>query len=317
MTPAPVSIELTPNTEADERRLSEALQIVCAEAPAISVSRSPQGFVVVGALTAYLLEVLIDRLRREFDIQAFLSKPIIGYVETVTRSSEGSAKHAKVADGRGHYAHVSVRLTPAARGSGYRISDATGGRTIPLRFMPAINQGIEEAMANGILAGYPIVDLSVDVCGGSYHDTDSTDDAFRTAAVMAFVDAATHAGPIVLEPVVRVTATVDGRQADNLIVEFLAPAGVIERQERREGDELIVALIPLAHSFSLEVRLREMSLWRGSYSISFAGYRRRPSNPEDETVAPSGVRVPLAPAPPPRTLGASLPEPRNDAPDNF
>jgi elongation factor G len=185
------SLDITPKTAADRQKVARALQVLAAEDDQLEVRRGAEpDCTVVGATSEAHLEQIVDRLKREFEVEASVGRPTVAYLETVTRSAEGTEKYVRIADGHGEYAHVSLRLRPAEAGAGYSFEDTTIGGTIPKRFMPSIEGGIRESMANGVLRGHPIVDVRVEVHDGSYHDTDSTDAAFRTAAALAFQDAA-------------------------------------------------------------------------------------------------------------------------------
>ncbi len=178
MAPALLSLDITPKTPADRQKLARALQVLAAEDDQLEVRPGAEpDCTVIGATSEAHLERIIDRLRREFEVEARVGRPTVAYLETVTQSAEGSAKHVRMAHGYGEYAHVSLRLRPAEAGSGYTFEDTTIGVAIPKRFMTSIEGGIKESMANGVLRGYPIVDVRVEVHDGSYHDTDSTDAA--------------------------------------------------------------------------------------------------------------------------------------------
>jgi elongation factor G len=205
MAPALISLDITPKTPADQEKLTGALKALAAEDAELRVSPGlAPNCTVIGATSEAHLEGIVDRLKREFEVEATVGRPTVAYLETLTRSAEGSAKHVRMAGGQGEYAHVSLRVYPSEPGSGYRFEDATIGGSIPKRFMSSIDSGIGESMAKGVLRGYPMVDVRVEVYDGSYHDTDSTDAAFKTAAALAFQEAAKKAEPVVLEPVMQV-----------------------------------------------------------------------------------------------------------------
>ena len=205
-----MSLKMTPKTQADREKLARGLQVLAAEDPHLDVRPGAEADrTVIGGTSEAHLEEIIDRLKREFGVEANVSRPTVVYVETLARPAEGSAKHVTMSHGPGEYGHVSLRVYPAERGSGYTFEDSTVDGTIPKRFMASIDSGIRESMAKGVLNAYPIVDLRVEVDGGSYHDTDSTDAAFRSAAAMAFREAAKRAQPLVLEPVVQVVVRLE------------------------------------------------------------------------------------------------------------
>jgi elongation factor G len=191
MAPALISLDITPKTPADQEKLARALQLLAAEDAELRVSPGAErSRTVIGAISEAHLEAIVDRLKRDFEVEASIGRPAVAYLESLTRAAEGSAKHVGITLGQGEYAHVSLRVHPGEAGSGYRFEDATIGGSIPKPFMSSIDIGIRESMANGVLRGYPIVDVRVEVYDGSYHDTDSTDTAFQTAAALAFQQAA-------------------------------------------------------------------------------------------------------------------------------
>ena len=227
----------------------------------------------------------------------------------MTKSAEGSAKYVTMAHGHGEYAHVSLRVHPSEAGSGFGIEDTTIGRTIPKRFMPSVEIGIRESMANGVPNGYPIVDVRVEVHDGSYHETDSTDAAFRTAAAMAFQDAARKAQPVVLEPVMQVVVRTDDKYVTTVLDGLMKRRGEFKRRARESIEEVLTAHVPLSELFRFERQLRAETHGHASCSISFACYQpvvQGPAGDDDDT---SRVSAPRRPAPNLHSSSASIPEP--------
>jgi elongation factor G len=315
MAPALLSLEITPKTPADRQKLARALQVLAAEDDQLEVRPGAEpDCTVIGATSEAHLEQIIDRLKREFEVEARVGRPTVAYLETVTRSAEGSAKHVRIAHGHGEYAHVSLRLRPAEAGAGYSFEDTTIGGTIPKRFMPSIEGGIRESMANGVLRGHPIVDVRVEVHDGSYHDTDSTDAAFRTAAALAFQEAAKKAQPLVLEPVMQVVVRADNRHVKTVLEALLMRRGEIQARTHEPGQEVITAQVPLADLFGFEGQLRAETLGHASCSIQFAYYQPVVTGPADDDDRISRVGAPRRPAPNLRTDAASVPEPHDTDP---
>lgn len=266
-----ISLDITPKTPADREKLARALQALAAEDGNLEVRTGVErDCTVIGATSEAHLERTVDRLKREFEVEASVGRPTVVYLETLTRSAEGSAKHVRVA--HGEYAHVSLRLYPADAGSGYGFEDRTVGGSIPNRFMPSIENGIREAMANGVLSGYPIVDVRVEVHDGSYRDTDSTDAAFKTAAAMAFQEAAKRAQPLVLEPVRQVVVRADNRHVKAVLESLLMRRGEIQARTHEPDQEVITTHVPLSELFGFEGQLRAETHGHASCSIRFAYY---------------------------------------------
>ncbi len=308
--PALIFLDITPNTPADQEKLAHALQVLAAEDAGLRVRPDVgRGCTVIGATSEAHLEQVVDRLKREFEVEASVGRPVIAYQETLTRSSEGRAKHVTHAQPQGEFAYVALRLHPCAAASGYSFDDTTIGGSIPHRFMASIDSGIRDAMARGVLSGHPIVDLRVEVHDGAYHDTDSTDAAFKKAAAMAFLDAAKKAQPVVLEPVMQVVVAVDDRHVKAVLNDLLMRRGEVQTRTHEADREVVVARVPLSELFGFEAQLRAHSHERASCSIGFAGYQPVVHGPGGDDEYSSRVGVPRRPAPNLRTNAASVPEP--------
>lgn len=312
MAPALISLDITPKTPADQQKLARALQVLAAEDPDLRVSAGvARDCTVIRATSEAHLEQVIDRLKRDFEVEASVGRPTVAYVETLTRSAEGSAKHVRIAHGHGEYAHVALRVHPADTGTAYSFEDTTIGGAIPKRFMTSIDSGIRESMASGVLRGYPIVGVRVEVHDGSYHDIDSTDAAFRTAAAMAFQEAAKKAQALVLEPVMQVAVRADTRHVKAVLEGLLMRRGEIQARTHDPDQEVITAFVPLSELFGFEGQLRAEAHGHASCSIRFAYYQpvlHGPAGDDDHT---SRVGAPRRPAPNLRTNAASVPEPHD------
>lgn len=310
MAPALISLDVTPKTPADQRKLARALQLLAAEDVEMRVSPGAEReCTVIGATSEAHLEAIVDRLKREFEVEAIVGRPTVAYLETLTRSAEGSAKHVRVAHGQGEYAHVCLRVYPGGTGSGYHFEDATIGGAIPKSFMSSIDKGIRESMANGVLRAYPIVDVRIEVYDGSHHDTDSTAAAFRTAAALAFRQAATAAAPVLLEPVMRVVVRTDDRHTRSLLESLRMRRGEIQARTHEHGQEVVSTRVPLAELFGFEEQLRAETHGHASCSIRFTDYQpvlQGPAGDDDHT---SRVGAPRRPVPNLRSSATSVPEP--------
>jgi elongation factor G len=310
MAPALISLDITPKTPADQEKLARALQVLAAEDAELRVSPGVErSCTVIGAISEAHLEGIVDRLKREFEVEASVGRPTVAYLESVTRVAEGSAKHVRMALGQGEYAHVSLRVHPGEAGSGYRFEDATIGGSIPKPFMSSIDIGIRESMANGVLRGYPIVDVRVEVYDGSYHDIDSTDAAFQTAAALAFKQAAKNAEPVVLEPVMQVVVRTDDRHAKFVLDSLRTRRGEIQARMHEPDQDVITARVPLSELFGFDGQLRAETYGHASCSIRFADYQPVVQGPAGDDDHTSRVGAPRRPAPNLRSSAASVPEP--------
>ena len=206
-----LSLAIRPKTPADQQKLGTALARLLADHPVVCVKTDPAtGEVVIGAMTEMHLAIVVGRLARHFHVEANVGRLQVAYKETVTHAADGEMKYARQTGGRSHYGHVKIRLYPGERGSGYVFESTISAGAIPTEFINPVDDGIRGALAHGVLAGYPMDDVRIELCDGSYHDVDSSDSAFRIAGAMAFRNAAAKAGPVVLEPVMRVEVLVPG-----------------------------------------------------------------------------------------------------------
>jgi elongation factor G len=316
MAPAPLSLAITPKTPADRQKLARGLDALAAEHGGLEVRpAADRDCTVIGATSEAHLEEIVDRLHREFEVEARLGAPTVTYLETVTRPAEGSARHVRMAHGHGEYAHVALRLRPADPGSGFAFEDTTTGGAIPKRFMTAVEAGIRQAMEEGILRGHPIVDVRVEVHDGSYHDTDSTAEAFRAAAAMAFQAAARKAQPLVLEPIMQVVARAENRHVKTVVEDLRVRRGAIDGRTREPGHEVITARVPLSELFGFEWHLRAETRGHVSCAIRFAHYRPVVPGPAGDDDYTSRVGAPRRPAPGLGGSAASVPEPGDSNPE--
>lgn len=305
-----ITLDIIPRSPADREKLARGLQVLAAGDATMEVRPGAEpDCTVIGTSTEAELEEVVDRLKREFEVEARVGRPTVAYLETVTRSAEGSARHVSTGAGRGEYAHVSLRLQPGEAGSGYRFEDTTTGGAIPKRFMTSIDSGIRASMANGAVRGYPIVDVRVEVHDGSYHDTDSTDGAFRTAAALAFQEAAKKAEPVVLEPVMQVVVRAVSRHVTAVLDNLRLRRGEVQARTHEPDENVITARVPLAELFGFECQLRTETHGHASCSIRFACYQPMVQGPSGDDDHTSRVGAPRRPAPNLRSSAASVPEP--------
>jgi elongation factor G len=311
--PALLSLAIKPRTEADQERLALGLRALTAEDPTISAKTNPATGEVVVAVTGELqLEIVVDRLRREFNVEARLSRPLVAYRETLTRPADGEGRVERRVGGRSEYAHVRVRLYPGEPGSGYAFASELTGGGILQEFIKPIEEGIQEALARGFLAGYPVDDVRVVLYDGSYHANDSSELAFRIAGSMACMDAAKEAEPIVTEPVMRVEVMTPTEWMGDVIGDLTRRRGQIQSQDDWDGMRRIGARVPLSQMFGYASDLRSRTRGRGTFAMEFASYQPCEPPENQDTGDDSMVTVPRKPSPTLLDSSVALPEPTDE-----
>jgi elongation factor G len=285
--PEPViSLAIEPKTKSDQEKLGMGLAKLMAEDPTFRVKTDPEtGQVVISGMGELHLEIIVDRLKREFSVEASVGAPQVAYKETVTRPSEGEGRYIKQTGGRGQYGHAKIRLVPRKPGEGYLFENNIVGGSIPKEFIKPIDMGIREAMTTGVLAGYPIDDVLIDLYDGSYHDVDSNEMAFKIAGSMAFKDAAKRANPVLLEPVMRVEVTVPEDYMGDVIGDITSRRGHLQSMEARGGTQIINSRVPLSEMFGYATDLRSRTQGRASYSMHFDRYEPAPASVSEEVIA--------------------------------
>ena len=285
--PEPViSLAIEPKTKADQEKLGLGLGKLMAEDPTFRVKTDTEtGQVVIAGMGELHLEIIVDRLKREFNVEASVGKPQVAYKETVTKASEGEGRYIKQTGGRGQYGHAKIRLIPRKPGEGYEFENEIVGGTIPKEYIKPIDQGIREAMTTGVLAGYPMDDVKIELYDGSYHDVDSSEMAFKIAGSMAFKDAAKRAHPVLLEPMMRVEVVVPEEYMGDVIGDITSRRGHIQSMEARGGLQVINSRVPLSEMFGYATDLRSRTQGRGSYSMHFDRYEPAPASVSEEVVA--------------------------------
>src|SRR5687768_8507848 len=285
--PEPViSLSIEPKTKADQEKLGVGLQKLMAEDPTFRVNTDQQtGEVVIAGMGELHLEIIVDRLRREFNVEASTGRPQVAYKETLTRPADGEMKYAKQTGGRGQYGHAKIHLYPGEPGTGYVFENKIVGGAIPREFIKPVDEGIKEALTRGVLAGYPIDDVRIELYDGSYHDVDSSEMAFKIAGSMAFQDAAKKARPVLLEPVMRVEVVVPKEYLGEVMGDLASRRGRIQSQEDRGGTQIISARVPLSEMFGYATDLRSRTQGRATYSMHFDRYEQAPRDVSDEVIA--------------------------------
>jgi elongation factor G len=285
--PEPViSLAIEPKTKADQEKLGMGLAKLMAEDPTFRVKTNEQtGQVEIAGMGELHLEIIVDRLKREFNVEATVGRPQVAYKETLTRPAEGEGRYVRQTGGRGQYGHAKIRLFPRQPGEGYEFVNKIVGGVIPKEFIKPIDQGIREAMTTGVLAGYPVDDVGVELYDGSFHDVDSSEMAFKIAGSMAFKDAAKKAKPVLLEPVMRVEVVVPKDYMGDVIGNLASRRGQIQSQEDRGGTQIIQSRVPLSEMFGYATDLRSRTQGRATYSMHFDRYEPPPPNVIEEVVA--------------------------------
>jgi elongation factor G len=285
--PEPViSLAIEPKTKADQEKLGQGLGKLMNEDPTFRVKTDQAtGEVVIAGMGELHLEIIVDRLKREFNVEASVGRPQVAYKETLTRPADGEMKYAKQTGGRGQYGHVKIHLFPGEPGTGYIFENETTQGSIPKEFIKPIDEGIKEALTRGVLAGYPVDDVRIELYDGSYHDVDSSEMAFKIAGSMAFQDAAKKAKPVLLEPVMRVEVVVPKEHMGDVMGNLSSRRGQIQSQEDRGGTQIINARVPLAEMFGYATDLRSRTQGRATYSMHFDRYEQAPNHVSEEVVA--------------------------------
>ena len=285
--PEPViSIAIEPKSKADQEKLCLSLQKLTTEDPSFRVRTDEEtGQTIISGMGELHLEIIVDRLVREFGVGANVGKPQVAYKETVRRKVEQEGKFIRQTGGRGQYGHVYITLEPQQAGAGFEFVDAIKGGSVPREYIPAVEKGIKEALDNGPIAGYPVVDVKATLFDGSYHDVDSSEMAFKIAGSMAFQDAAKKAKPVLLEPVMRVEVVVPKDYMGDVMGDLASRRGRIQSQEDRGGTQIINARVPLSEMFGYATDLRSRTQGRATYSMHFDRYEQAPQNVSEEVVA--------------------------------
>ena len=278
--PEPViSQAVEPKTKSDQEKLGVALSKLAQEDPSFRVRTDEEsGQTIISGMGELHLEIIIDRLRREFSVDANIGKPQVAYRETLNASVEQEHKYAKQTGGRGQYGHVYLRVEPQERGGGFEFVDKIKGGVVPREYIPAVQKGVVEAMGSGIVAGYPVIDVKVTLYDGSYHEADSSEHAFKAAAIQAFREASRKAKPTLLEPIMRVEVVTPEEYMGGVTGDLNSRRGMISDMEDVPAGKIVRAEVPLAEMFGYATSLRSASQGRATYSMEFSQYLPAPSS---------------------------------------
>ena len=274
-----ISMSIEPKTKQDQEKMGNALQRLAEEDPTFRVSTNEDtGQTLIAGMGELHLEIIRDRLLREFKVDANSGKPQIAYRETITSPSVGEGKLVKQSGGRGQYGHVVIKIQPNEQGKGITIENKVVGGTIPKDYIPACKKGIEEAVLNGVVGGYPVIDVNIDIIDGSYHDVDSNEMAFKMAAIFAFKDGMKKAKPILLEPIMRVENSTPEEFQGDIMGDLNRRRGRIDGIEHKAGLSIVTAQVPLAEMFGYSTAIRSRSKGRSSYSMEPSHFEQVPEN---------------------------------------
>jgi elongation factor G len=285
--PEPViSVALESRTRDDQEKMGDALHRLAQEDPSFRVRQDEEtGQTLISGMGELHLEIIVDRLFREFGVEAQVGPPQVAYRETITRASEAVGRFVRQSGGRGQYGHVVLRLEPLPPGEGFQFENATVGGAVPREYVPAVEAGVQEAMERGILAGYPVVDISITLLDGSYHEVDSSDLAFKIAASLGFQEAARRGAPVLLEPIMAVEVVAPEEYLGEVLSDLSAKRGEIQGMDLRSGSRVIQGRVPLSEMFGYATGLRSLTQGRATFTMQFGEYRPMPQNMSEEIKA--------------------------------
>ncbi|MBI3119989.1 MAG: elongation factor G [Candidatus Kerfeldbacteria bacterium] len=278
--PEPViSVAIEPKTKADQEKMGIALGALAQEDPTFRVRTDDEtGQTIISGMGELHLEILVDRMKREFTVEANVGAPQVAYKETITKPASGEGKYIRQSGGRGQYGHCYIDVEPQERGKGYEFVSAVKGGNIPNEYIQPVNKGIQEALANGVVAGYPMIDVKATLTDGSYHEVDSSELAFKIAGSMAFRNAANQAKPVLLEPIMKIEVVVPAEFMGDVIGDLNSKRAQITEMSDRTNMKVISAFVPLAEMFGYATTLRSMTQGRGTYTMEFFEYQNVPGN---------------------------------------
>ncbi len=280
-----IDVAVEPKSKADQEKLSKALMALSQEDPTFRVHTDQEtAQTILSGMGELHLEVLVDRMLREFNVDASVGKPQVAYRETITKEVTTTYTHKKQTGGSGQFAEVEIDVRPAKAGEGYTFDDNISGGRIPKEYIPAVDAGIKEAMTSGVLAGFPVVDIEVELNDGKFHDVDSSDMAFKIAGTMAFKEAARKASPALLEPIMAVEVVTPDDYLGGVVGDLNSRRGQVQGTEQRGNNQVVNALVPLSEMFGYVGDLRTMSSGRANYTMQFDSYQQMPASVQEEVV---------------------------------
>ncbi|MCU6240948.1 elongation factor G [Enterobacter asburiae] len=282
-----ISLAIEPKTKGDQEKMGIALQRLAAEDPSFRLHTDEEsGQTIISGMGELHLEIIVDRMKREFGVEANIGRPQVTYRETLRKTVKDiEGKFVRQSGGKGQYGHVVLSLEPLEPGSGFKFEDATKGGVVPREYIPSVEKGLREAMNSGVLAGYPVVDVKATLTFGSYHDVDSSEMAFRMAAILGFKEGARRADPVILEPIMHVEVETPEEYAGNIMGDLSSRRGMVQGMAEQYGSQIIRADVPLAEMFGYATTLRSMSQGRATYTMEFHHFAEAPRNVADEIIS--------------------------------
>jgi elongation factor G len=278
--PEPViSVAVEPKTKSDQEKMGLALQRLAKEDPSFRVSTDQEsGQTIISGMGELHLEILVDRMKREFKVEANVGKPQVAYRETIRGKVEQEGKFVRQSGGRGQYGHVWLKIEPQEEGKGYEFVNGIVGGVVPREYIPAVDKGVKEALEGGVIAGYPVVDVKVTIIDGSYHDVDSNEMAFKIAGSMALKEGVRKAKPVLLEPIMKVEVVTPEDYSGDVIGDLNRRRGQIQGMDDSVSGKVVTAEVPLAEMFGYATSVRSMSQGRATFTMEFAKYMEVPNN---------------------------------------
>jgi len=274
-----ISMSIEPKTKSDQEKLGLALQKLSEEDPTFRIKSDIEtGQTLISGMGELHLDILVDRMKIEFNVEVTTGAPQVAYRETIKETVEQEGKHIKQSGGRGQYGHVFLRISPLEMGKGYEFVDKVVGGSIPREYIAPVNKGIQEAMLHGVFAGYPVTDVKVELYDGSYHDVDSSEIAFKIAGSEAFKEGCRRAKPVVLEPIMKISITTPDEFLGDVIGDLSSKRGRIEGTETRGNTKIINGFVPLGEMFGYATTIRSATQGRASFSMEIAHYAEVPAN---------------------------------------
>jgi elongation factor G len=288
--PAPViSMAIEPRAKADQEKMDQGLHKLSMEDPSFHrYTDAETGQCIISGMGELHLEVIVDRLMREFGVPVNVGKPMVAYRETITRAAESEGKFIRQSGGKGQYGHVVLRVEPLAPGEKFQFVDGIKGGTIPREYIPAVEKGVREAVERGVLAGYPMVDIKVTLLDGSFHEVDSSELAFKIAGSMGFKEGARQAHPVLLEPIMALEVITPGDFIGEVSGDLSSRRGKITRLEPQIGGQVIEAHVPLAEMFGYATQVRSSTQGRATFTMQFSRYERVPTAIAEEVITQAG-----------------------------
>jgi elongation factor G len=280
-----IHVAIEPKTKADQEKMGEAIGKLAEEDPTLRISTNEEtGQTILSGMGELHLEIIIDRMKREFRVEANIGKPQVAYKETIRKKVEAEGKFVRQSGGRGQYGHVWIELMPNEKGKGFEFENDIIGGVIPKEYIKPVEVGIVEAMKNGVLAGYPVEDVKVRLFDGSFHDVDSSEMAFKVAGSMAFKEAARKADPVILEPIMEVEVVTPEEYMGDVMGDLSSRRGKIEGMSPRKDAQVIRAAVPLSEMFGYSTALRSMTQGRAIYSMELSHYDETPRSVADQII---------------------------------